>query len=160
MAGIAQSGVVVIVAKTPLNMPQLDTRTMADFAKLAPQVTDWYVAGHGEGGKKACEQAKSTQYKGLILLGSYCTVTVHDGVKALDIQGSNDTVVHKADIDYNATNLAYNSINETINGLNHAGFGNYGQQDGDGKLDLPDTDVRTRLTNLIATFMGILEPAQ
>lgn len=160
MAGIAQSGVVVIIAKTPLNMPQLDTRTMADFAKLAPEVTDWYVAGHGDGGKKACEQAQNTQYKGLILFGSYCTVTVHDDVRALDIQGSNDTVVNKKEIDHNASNLAYNSTHEVVQGLNHAGFGDYGQSAGDGKLDLSDTDVRIRLANLVSKFMGIAEPTQ
>lgn len=160
MGGIAQSGVVVIIAKTPLNMPQLDTRTMADFAKLAPQVTDWYVAGHGEGGKKACEQAQSTQYKGLILFGSYCTVPINDAISALDIQGGNDTVLNKTDVDYNVTNLAYGTTKEVIQGLNHAGFGDYGPQSGDGKLDLPDVDVRTRLTNLVSKFMGITAPAQ
>lgn len=155
MAGVAQSGVVVIIVKTPLNIPQLDTRTLVDFAKLAPEVTDWYVAGHGEGGKKACEQAEGTQYKGIILLGSYCTVMVHDSVKALDIQGGNDRIINKNDADYNATNLAYSSEKQAIPGLNHAGFGNYGKQDGDGQLDLPDADVRVRLANLISKFMGI-----
>jgi hypothetical protein len=156
MAGIAQSGVAVVIAKSPLHLPPLDWRSPSQFTGLVPSVTEWYVAGHSVGGVRACQVVgDGTQFKGLILLGAYCANNISGaGVTVLSLGGENDKLTTPDDIGKNKHLLPVTTKYESIVGLNHAGFGDYGKQNGDGDITISDTEARDAITHHITTLLG------
>jgi hypothetical protein len=155
MSHVAQSGVAVVIVKTPLHMAALDLRSPSEFTALAPSAMEWYVAGHGAGGGKACQIARDgSQFKGLILLGVYCPGDISGtGMPVLDILGSQDTLAAGTAAQQKA-HLPPTTKFETVEGLNHAAFGDYGQQAGDGNLTVTDADALKQITKLITAFVG------
>jgi hypothetical protein len=156
MAHVAQSGVVVIIAKSPLHLAPLDWRSPSYYTNMVPMVKDWYVAGHSVGGVRACQVAgEGNQFKGLILLASYCANNISgSGMPVLSIGGDQDKLSTPDDINKNKQLLPTTAQYEMIAGLNHAGFGDYGRQDSDGDITLTDEQARDAITYYITTFVG------
>lgn len=156
MGKLAESGITVVIVKPPLHLAPLDITSSTAYTALAPNVNEWYVAGHSLGGVKACSAAvKNKQFKGLILLGSYCASSIAASpIKVVSIGGSNDKLTTPADIDSHKSLLPASTLYMIIPGLNHAGFGDYGAQKGDGDMDISDTDAITQINRLISQFVG------
>lgn len=75
--------------------------------------------------------------EGVILLAAYAASDL--SATNLDVEiiyGSNDGVLNRAALEENAGNLAHNTVTHVIEGGNHAGFGDYGPQDGDGECSI------------------------
>lgn len=105
----------------------------------APKVDQWWIAGHSLGGAMAAQFASNhpSELEGVILLAAYAASDL--SVTNLDVEiiyGSNDGVLNRAALEENAGNLAHNAITHVIEGGNHAGFGDYGPQDGDGECSI------------------------
>lgn len=160
MSNIAQAGVAVVIVRPPLHLAPFDWRPIAAYTDLVPTVPEWYVAGHSVGGVKACQvAADNSPFKGLILLAAYCAGNVSGlGMPVLSIGGSNDKHTTPDDIDRSKPNLPQNTTYEMIEGLNHAGFGDYGAQSGDGDMAAADDDIVQKLTLLITRFIGMNNP--
>ena len=156
LANVAQSGVAVVIAKSPLHLAPLDWRSPSDYTGLVPSVTDWYVGGHSVGGVRACQVAgEGAQFKGLILLGAYCANDLsNQSMPVLSIGGEQDKLTTPDDINKNKHLLPQTTTYESIAGLNHAGFGDYGKQGGDGDATISDTEARDAITHYITTFVG------
>lgn len=158
MSGVAKLGVAVVIVKPLLHLPSLDIHGPADFESLATSVKDWYVAGHSLGGVKACQVAynNQTSFKGLILLGSYCAGSIATlSIPVLSLAGSNDGLTTTQSIQNHKSSLPKDTNFQIITGLNHAGFGNYGAQNGDGNMAIDDTDALQKITDSSAKFIGI-----
>lgn len=156
MAAIAQSGVVVVIAKPPLHLAPLDWRSPSHYTNMVPSITDWYVAGHSVGGVRACQVAgEGNQCKGLILFAAYCASTISaSGMPVLSIGGDQDKLTTPDDINKNKHLLPTTTQYESVGGLNHAGFGDYGSQDGDGNMTLTDIQARDAITHYVTRFVG------
>lgn len=94
----------------------------------------WYIGGHSLGGSAASEFASDNEdlVDGIILCASYPMKKLDDSLFELEIYGSEDGVINAARL---AENSKYDSADltvYTIKGGNHAQFGNYGIQNGDG----------------------------
>ena len=104
-----------------------------------PDIEHWYMAGHSLGGTIAASYLSQhvDDYEGLILLASYAIDDLSQtSLNVLSITGSEDHVLNRQKAQENKINLP-ESVNEVIiKGGNHAQFGMYGPQSGDGQATI------------------------
>ena len=152
LVGVVEDGVTVVITKPPLNLAFFDFRPLTEYTALAPEVPDWFVGGHSLGGVRACQLAEGTD--GLVLFASYCATDLSEAdLAALSISGSEDGLSTPEKIDENAHLLPADTVFVVIEGGNHAGFGAYGPQPGDGRATIPDADIRAQITDALAPFL-------
>ena len=118
-------GVTVVLVKMPFNLAVFDINAADKVYEALPAISRWYLGGHSLGGAMASSyiEGNESRLSGLILLGAY---PVNDSqIPTLCIYGSEDIQLDKTKLE-NVTNVL------KIDGGNHAQFGNYGPQEGDG----------------------------
>lgn len=118
-------GITVVLVKMPFHLAVFDINAADEVYDALPGVSRWYIAGHSLGGAMASSYVEGNENKlsGLILLGAY---PVNDSaIPTMCIYGSEDIMLDK-------TKLAGVANVLKIEGGNHAQFGNYGVQEGDG----------------------------
>lgn len=156
LAGLAEAGVTVVIARPILNFAILEFRPIETFTSHATGVDEWFVGGHSLGGVRACQYLDDAAATGLVLLGSYCAVDVSGSDDpVLSISGSEDGLSTPAKIDDNAHLLPADATFIEIDGANHASFGDYGPQPGDGTATATDDAVRDEITTGILAAFGI-----
>lgn len=157
LSAVAQRGVAVVIVKPIFNYPLWDWQTVAELASNAPSVTNWFVGGHGAGGIKACQVAGSDQQiKGLVTMASGCANNISQlTLPVLTILGANDGITSMKELQGDSAMLPKSAKNQTIDGLTHAGFGNYGKVNGDGRLQIDDATLQLKLADLVGEFVGI-----
>lgn len=151
---VAEHGATVLITEPTLNLAFFDSRTLAQFTTAAPDVDRWFVGGHSLGGVRACLMTPDSEAAGLVLFGSYCAGDISDsGLPVLSIAGENDALSTPAIIDENAGLLPGDAQFVTIDGANHASFGDYGPQSGDGPRSITSEQMRAELTALLGAFL-------
>ncbi|MEV8254196.1 alpha/beta hydrolase [Rhodoglobus sp. NPDC076762] len=152
---VAQSGLTIIVTKPILNLAFFDQRSLETFTSAAPDVANWYVGGHSLGGVRACQYAEQPDVSGLVLLGSYCANDLAAvDTRVVSLSGSNDLLSTPEKIMDAADLLPMSTTFVPINGANHASFGDYGVQAGDGVATLDSSVVREVIAAEIDTFLN------
>lgn len=152
MLELADEGVLCVLIEMPFNLAVLGVNSADSVFDLYPEVESWYIGGHSLGGSMAASYLASNSEKlsGLILLGSYSTDRVE--LPTLSIYGSNDGVMNREKYDKYKENLV--SLTEfVIEGGNHAYFGMYGEQSGDGNADISVIDQTDMTATLILDFV-------
>lgn len=150
---VEQTGATVVITKPTLNLAFFDTRPLSVFEADAPDVTRWLIGGHSLGGVRACQLAADGTVAGLVLFGSYCANDLsNSGLEVLSIAGSDDGLSTPDKIDAAKNLLPDNTNFVEIEGLNHAGFGDYGDQPGDGVSTLSDADERAAITDQLRSL--------
>ncbi|HSW81275.1 MAG TPA: alpha/beta hydrolase [Candidatus Saccharimonas sp.] len=158
LSAIAEQGVAIVIAKPIAHFALVDLTSVASYKSLLPNITQWFVGGHSLGGVKACQTAGDAQngFKGLVLFAAYCNNDLSKAnIKALSIIGSADQQTTQEQIDQNKLHMPAQTTYQTINGLNHAGFGNYGAQSGDDQMTINDDDARDQIAQFVARFVGM-----
>lgn len=158
---VADSNLTVVIPQPLLNLAFFDTRTIDDYAAAAPGVTTWAVGGHSLGGVRACQLAESPEVEGLLLFGSYCAndLAADESLDALSITGSTDGLTTPQKAADARGLLPADAETVEIEGANHAMFGNYGPQSGDGTATIPDADAREQISAATAAWAAELQPA-
>lgn len=132
---LSQSGITCYLVNMPLNFAIFNIDAAKDIMAEHPEIDSWYIGGHSLGGAMAANYcvANIDQFDGLILCASTCTndITASD-LAVLNIYGSNDTVLSDKAKNNNIVNLPSDTQTVIIDGGNHAYFGSYGEQKGDG----------------------------
>lgn len=129
------AGFLVVILKTPLNLSLLDGNQARGVMTAHPGVTTWAVGGHSLGGVSASSFAlDNPDVSGLLLYGSYPLDSLRDraGLKVLSISGTEDGLSTPAKIDASRELLPLDAAFVAVQGGNHAYFGSYGPQPGDG----------------------------
>jgi pimeloyl-ACP methyl ester carboxylesterase len=151
---VDEHGMTVLITEPTLNLAFFDTRSLAQFTTAAPEVDRWFVGGHSLGGVRACLMTPGAEVEGLVLFGSYCANDLSDsGLEVLSIAGENDALSTPAIIDQNAGMLPADTRFVTIAGANHASFGDYGPQSGDGERTITSAQMRAELTALLGELL-------
>jgi len=151
---LAEEGITCIIVKMPLQLAFLDINAANRVMNEHPEINHWYLAGHSLGGVAASSYAQKNADKldGLILLASYSTKPL-SGFEVLSVYGSEDGVLNRSAYEESRANLPENSKELVISGGNHAQFGNYGIQDGDGVATI-STEIQQEITrNEILEFI-------
>lgn len=143
---VAQAGYPVYIVKMPL-----------DLAVLAPNRGDkvlteqpdrkYVLGGHSLGGVMASRFAVEHQQDlaGVFFLASYPDEkgSLADvKVPVLSLTGENDKVLNQKAYQEAKEELPANADYQEIPGGNHAGFGSYGPQKGDGKSTIDDQNLQ------------------
>lgn len=156
---IAARGHVVALVKVPLSLAITDTNAAADPIASEPGVSVWAVGGHSLGGVAASMYAGSDErIAGLALLASYPSGTDLSGrpIAVADITASNDLVLDQAGWDAARSLLPPASAVYVIEGGNHAQFGSYGPQPGDGEATIPAEDQWTQTADMVDRMLDEL----
>lgn len=152
---VEQHGMTVLITEPTLNLAFFDLRAVDDFTSAAPEVDRWFVGGHSLGGVRACLMAPGSNVEGLVLFGSYCANDVSEsGLQVLSIAGQNDLLLTPATIEQNAGLVPSDTRFVTIDGANHASFGDYGVQSGDGERTITSERMRDELSALLGELLG------
>lgn len=113
---------------------------------------NWYLAGHSLGGAMAANYvAENVQdFAGLIMLAAYPTkALVSEELKVLSVYGNKDTVLNKEKLEAGTEFVPEHYTEIALGGANHAGFGNYGPQEGDGEATLERAKQQEMTVNCI-----------
>lgn len=155
LSGLAAAGVTVVIVEPLLNLAIADPRPLSTFTALAPDVVQWAVGGHSLGGVKACLLADDPAVDALVLFGSYCANDLSGApLRVLSISASEDGLSTPDDIEAAAGSLPPDTQFASIEGANHAAFGDYGEQPGDGTATAVSEEVRAELTALLTDFLA------
>ena len=158
MHKLAENDIACIVTKMPLNLAVLNVDAADKALEKIANVDKWYIGGHSLGGSMAASYLDSTEndFDGLILLASYSTADLSDNnVDVLSVYGSEDKVLNMEKYGEYFLNLPADTSEIVIDGGNHAQFGCYGKQDGDGEAVISDIEQQDITADAIAEFMGI-----
>lgn len=156
LAGVvADQGLTVVITRPWLNLAFLDPRGLDSFTPLAPDVEAWIVGGHSLGGVRACMLADDAD--ALVLFASYCAADLsQSGLPVLSVAGSEDGLSTPADIAEAAHLLPRAAEFVEVPGANHASFGDYGRQAGDGRASITDEEMSATITHLLAGLVAQL----
>ena len=130
---LAADGIDCFLLQVPLNLAIFDVDA-AGPVQAAYSYDRWYVGGHSLGGVCAAMYAaeNADRLSGLILLAAYSTTPIDPRLSVLELHGSEDRVLDMGKLLENRPNLPASARSEELPGGNHAQFGDYGLQKGDG----------------------------
>lgn len=94
----------------------------------------WYVGGHSLGGAVAaiCASKHPDAFAGVVLCAAYPTKPLDDSLTVLSIYGSEDGILNRRRLEEGWQYTTQEMEEYVITGGNHAQFGSYGPQRGDG----------------------------
>ncbi|MDO4634249.1 MAG: alpha/beta hydrolase [Eubacteriales bacterium] len=140
--------VLCVLVHMPGNLAVLRKNAADGIPEQYPKVSNWYLGGHSLGGAMAAVYAAehSSAYDGIVLLGAYPAKDLSDtDLKLLSLYGSEDQVLNRESYEKNRGNWPAASVEYVIEGGNHASFGAYGAQKGDGEANI-DREQQWELT--------------
>lgn len=133
---IAVEGNLVIIPRMPLNLAVFDINVADEIIQANPHIKTWVIGGHSLGGAMAAEYvaANPSAVDGLFLWASYSAegtnLSALSNLRVLSIYGTEDGEVEAIRI--SRERLPENTLWIEMEGANHAQFGWYGEQSGDG----------------------------
>ena len=133
---LAADGRLVVIPKMPLNLAVFDSDIADEIIQANPDIELWVIGGHSLGGAMAAEyvSANPSSVDGLFLWASYSAANTDlssfTHLDVLSIFGTEDGDVEG--ILASRERLPQNTQWVEIDGANHAQFGWYGEQPGDG----------------------------
>lgn len=155
MLALAEQDILCVILQMRLNLAVLDVNAAAGIPEAFPEVSRWYIGGHSLGGSMAASFAAehTDVFEGLVLLASYSTEKI-TGMDVLSICGSEDRVLNWEKKEAYRGNLPEETVELIIDGGNHALFGSYGLQDGDGQASI---SAQQQIRQTVAAFLAFLE---
>ncbi|KAL6631693.1 alpha/beta-hydrolase [Neocallimastix californiae] len=135
MYNLAEMGIDCFLVKMPLRIAILGINKASTIINhYRNDYENWYIAGHSLGGAVAAMYAADhkNDIDGLALLAAYSTKQLPEDMKVISLVASNDEVLNWTSYNNNLSKLPSNTTEITIEGGNHAQFGDYGAQSGDG----------------------------
>lgn len=157
MLALAERGVLCVIPEMPCNLAVLDMDAAAGIPEQFPDIGSWYIGGHSLGGSMAASYAGkyADDFRGLVLLAAYSTADLtRSGLEVLSLYGTEDGVLNMEKYESYAVNLPDDTVETVIEGGNHACFGSYGPQAGDGEARIP---AEEQLAVTVDAILGIIE---
>ena len=154
MLKLAENGIDCFIVEMPYNMAIFGLGS-ADklIEKYSNSYTHWYIGGHSLGGAMAASYAAKHTDKldGLVLLAAYPTASLDaDGFKVVSVYGSEDGVLNQDKYKNSLKYMPADFSELVIEGGNHAGFGSYGAQAGDGEAAISQEEQWEQTADIIA----------
>lgn len=143
MQYLAGKGVLCLLVEMPCSLAVFDKNAAFGLQERYPEIERWYIGGHSLGGAMAASYVSehSADFEGLILLGAYSAVDI-SGTKlnVISVYGSEDGIMNRDKYEKYKSNLPESFSEYVIDGGNHAYFGAYGEQSGDGTAQIAAED--------------------
>ncbi|MBQ7600396.1 MAG: alpha/beta hydrolase [Clostridia bacterium] len=147
---IAAESMDVLLVRMPFRLAFFGADRAADLITRYDYDT-WHIGGHSLGGVMAAGYAAehSGQLAGVILLAAYPAKQLDDSLKVISIYGSADGVLNMKKLSESGRYMPENALTYVIRGGNHAQFGNYGKQSGDGEASVTAGEQQRETAMLI-----------
>lgn len=154
MLELAKHDIMCVIVEMPFHLAVLNMNGAKKIPDQFPQIESWYIGGHSLGGSMAASHAaKHTDtYDGLVLLAAYSTAQITD-LSVLSIYGTADGVMNAEKYEKYLGNLPKETVEVVLDGANHAGFGSYGAQDGDGEATISQQEQVERTVQAIVSMI-------
>lgn len=135
---LAKHGYNVFIPNLRLHFAIFDVQAATRTIEANEHITTWYVAGHSLGGVAAAMYAAEHDHiEGVVFLASYPNDDLSaSSLSTLSLYAQYDGLTTLADIEASKAKLPPTATFKEIQGGNHAQFGLYGEQAGDGKATI------------------------
>lgn len=163
----AQSGYTAVLASMPLNFAIFAPSKAAKAVAAYPSVSRWVLAGHSLGGTAAASFAarnakaeRPLEIAGLVLYASYPSSggdLSTSSLPVVTVGATRDALATPAKIAAARDLLPRGSRYVEIAGGNHAQFGEYGSQPGDGLAEIPGSTQRRAAVEEALALLGRVE---
>lgn len=155
MKSLAEKGISVYLVRMPFNLAVFNSDAAEEVIKDHEEISNWYLSGHSLGGVMAASFAEkqAEEFEGIIFLASYPAGEFSaSSLDILSIYGSNDEVLNGGAYT-ESFNQVLNEQEKIIEGGNHAQFGNYGPQKGDGSATITTGEQQQITVDAIIYFI-------
>jgi pimeloyl-ACP methyl ester carboxylesterase len=177
LSAVAANGIPVVIAKAGGNLAVFSTDAGLSLKGLLPGVTRWVISGHSLGGAMAAWSVfdHPEAYAGIVFLAAYPSSDRSLASWAhpvLSLSASNDGLATRQKIAdstpllpspqaspadlaaYIALGASAMTVFHEISGGNHAQFGSYGAQDGDGSATISEAAQHAEMVAFITQFFA------
>ena len=161
MQKLAQNDIACVITKMPFNLAVMDVDAADKAVGLLGNIDSLYIGGHSLGGSMAASYIDKTKYDfdGLVMIAAYSTADLADNdINVLLVNAGNDNVLNHDKYSEYMDNLPASSWGYHITGGNHAQFGSYGQQKGDGIATVSAQEQLEFTAEAIISFIMQEEP--
>ncbi len=157
---IAAAGHPFYIAKMPLNLAVIKGDAADEMIRVHPQQS-FVLGGHSLGGVMASRYAAehADQLEGVFFLASYPDEkgSLKDTtLSVLSVLGTEDKVVDRDNYSEGRAYLPGNTVYYSVTGGNHAQFGSYGPQKGDGEATITEEEQQNRTARAMLDWLGNL----
>ncbi len=143
---VEEVGATVYIPSMPLRLAVLDGDAAAGVRADATSTGPWWIGGHSLGGTMAASHAAATagEWDGVVFWASYPNgdVLADADMAVTSISGTADGLTTPDDVDASRADLPADTDFVVLDGVNHAQFGAYGEQGGDGRAEVDDATAR------------------
>jgi hypothetical protein len=152
-----RSGALVAVVDPPLDVALLDRNAAADVIADHPAIDRWVVGGHSLGGVAAAMfAAADADVGGLALWAAYPAdgTDLPDDLPTLVLTGTRDEILDRDAFAAARPRLPEGTDVVALQGVNHAQFGAYGPQRGDGEATTSDATAQGLVVDATAGLIA------
>ncbi len=159
---VAEEGFLVAIPSMPFNFPVFGQSAANDVLADHPEITSWGIAGHARGGSMAASYiTRSSRMNGLLLLGSRpgsnTDLSRRSSLTTWVVYATQDGLVTVEEVEEAQNRLPPNAEYVLIQGGNHAQFGWYGSQAGDGAAMIPRLEQQEQTLEAVLDFMRSID---
>jgi len=160
---IAEAGYLVVIPPMPLSLAVFNANAANDIIAAHDEVTTWVIGGHSLGGAMAASYVYNhpDQVDGLVLWAAYPasnnSLAAISNLPVLDIYGTEDG--QAAELWEARSLLPPETQWLIIEGGNHAQFGWYGRQSGDGEATISREQQQEAFTQATAALLASVSPS-
>ena len=158
LRAIAEDGYTTVVPSMPFGLAVLAPDTADDIIEAYPEIEQWVIGGHSLGGAMAAQYAEGHEViDGLALWAAYPPDGVDlstASIEATSVYATEDGLTSLDEIETTRAQLPPETTFVEIVGGNHAGFGWYGEQDGDGVATISREEQQAQV---VAATIELLE---
>lgn len=151
---LAEQGLDCFLVKMPCNLAIFGQNKAAGIID-SYDYGHWYLGGHSLGGAMAASYASAhlEELDGLALLASYPTKSLEaDHFSVVSLYGSEDGVLNREKLAAGKSLMPSDYTEICIEGGNHAWFGNYGIQKGDGEASISRKEQQEQAADAIMSM--------
>jgi hypothetical protein len=158
MQRLRDGGVLAVLTPMPLDLAVLGIGRAGAVIEAFPRVTTWVIGGHSLGGAMAAEFVKGSAevVDGLVLLASYPASSTDLSalpIRAVSTYGTENALTSAEGFEASMARLPPGSDLVVIDGGNHAGFGHYGPQSGDGVARISREEQQRQTAETVLRFV-------
>ncbi|WP_410512188.1 alpha/beta hydrolase [Paenibacillus sp. BR2-3] len=157
---IAAAGHPVYIAHMPLNLAVAKINAAEEIIRVHPKLS-FVLGGHSLGGVMASRYAAEhpDQLEGVFFLSSYPDKKGSlkgKTLAVLSVLGTEDQVINRDSYREGRSYLPDNTVYYSLEGGNHAQFGSYGAQKGDGEAKISEEEQQSRTARIMLDWLGNL----
>jgi pimeloyl-ACP methyl ester carboxylesterase len=158
MRRLADGGALAVIVPMPLDLAVFGIGRAAEVVRAFPRVDRWAIGGHSLGGAMAAEFVKGNPgtFSGIALLASYPAESTDLSalpIQAVSTYGTRNGVTPPEGFEASLARLPAGTELVVIDGGNHAQFGHYGPQTGDGVATIDREEQQRQTAETVLAFL-------